>query len=161
MSKKDFIQPQSEIREVFGAPVGCSFCNIEPNERNIILKETAYCTVLISNPMRHLNHVLVIPKRHVSRIDKLTGVELADLFTTVAFCNKKLLGRTTKTGCDICIHYRPFLKDDGIKVKHLHVHVIPLKQGDRLHRHRSQEVNLFRISSAKNNQRLTELFTDL
>jgi len=48
----------------------CPFCSIDL-ERTRILDETKNTYVLISNPVLVPHHLLVIPKKHVSKLSEL------------------------------------------------------------------------------------------
>lgn len=108
----------------------CPFCNIH-SERNTILKKTSKVIVLLSNPRQMPGHLLVIPRRHVERPSQLTAAERKELFDTIIHYQEKILS-TLSSGCDIAEHYRPFIKENNIKVDHIHFHLKPRKLRDKL-----------------------------
>ena len=107
----------------------CPFCNIDL-KRTRILDETKNTLVLISNPVLMDYHLLVIPKKHVEKLSELSEKERAELFNQVIKFEEKIL--KIFPGVDICQHYRPFQKQDGVKVNHLHVHIKPRRNKDEL-----------------------------
>jgi len=117
----------------------CPFCN--PAER--VLKENEHAQVLLSNPHKVPGHLLVIPKRHVEKPWELTDKEVAGIFQLIFFVEQRIIGKLGE-GADIRQNYRPFLKQDELKVNHLTFHVIPRSKDDYLYKVSEQyEDNLF------------------
>jgi histidine triad (HIT) family protein len=108
----------------------CPFCNIHP-ERNNVLKRTKNVIVMLSNPRQMPGHLLVIPRRHVEKPSQLTMQEREEIFGTIIHYQEKILSALSD-GCDICEHYRPFIRQNEYKVNHLHFHLKPRKLRDRL-----------------------------
>ncbi|MFZ1249082.1 MAG: HIT family protein [Candidatus Saccharimonadales bacterium] len=108
--------------------LSCPFCST--NER--VLKQNEHARVILSNPRKVPGHFLVIPTRHVEKPWELTGEELRDIFELIFFVEQKILGQLGD-GCDIRQNYRPFIGDNGLKVSHLHFHVIPRSKEDYLY----------------------------
>ncbi len=121
----------------------CPFCNID-EEKTRIIKDNNSCYVCFSNPKITEGHLLIIPKRHVEKLSELNKVEREDLFNLVIEYQEKILKNIAK-GCDIRQNYRPFQKQDNLKVNHLHIHLQPREFEDELYE-KSQifEKNLFR-----------------
>jgi len=109
----------------------CSFCNIN-SEKTRILKEKKFVRVIFSNPRLMPGHLLIIPKRHVEKISELNKEEQKELFETIIEFQEKILNKIA-SGCDIRINYRPFQKQDNLKVNHLHVHLHPRELFDELY----------------------------
>ena len=109
----------------------CPFCTIN-QERNPVIKEKDFVIVIPSNPRLVPGHLLIIPKRHVERLSELNTKERKELFETTVEFQEKII-KTLSTGCDIRQNYRPFLKEDDIKVNHLHIHLLPRKFEDELY----------------------------
>jgi len=108
----------------------CPFCNnIEPKSR--ILAETDHSIIILSNPALVKAHILVIPKKHVEKISELTRTELDDLINQVLKFQKIILKKFK--GCDIRQNYRPFQKQNDLKVDHLHIHLQPRELFDELY----------------------------
>ena len=106
----------------------CPFCN--PTEK--VLKENEHAQALLSNPHKVPGHFLVIPKRHIEKPWELTDDELKSIFDLIFFIEQKIIGKLGD-GCDIRQNYRPFLKQDELKVNHMTFHVIPRSLNDYLH----------------------------
>lgn len=113
------------MAEQFG---NCPFCS--PSER--ILKENARAQVLLSNPRKVPGHFLVIPKRHIEKPWDLAKDELNDIFELIYFVEQKIIGKLGD-GCDVRQNYRPFMKQNQLKVDHIHFHVIPRTLNDYIY----------------------------
>jgi ATP adenylyltransferase len=109
----------------------CPFCNTLITDRNRVIKETAFSFVILSDPKLMEGHMLVIPKRHVSRPAELSKDELLDWFNETVLLQERVLEKISP-GCDISQHFRPFIPDNGLKVSHLHFHVRPRFLDDEL-----------------------------
>ena len=140
--------------------IECHFCDLKRNSNNTVLRETPYCIVLVSIPQKQSGHILVVPKRHVEKIDELNSEELTDIFETIKLCHTKLIDGLGNAGCDISQHYRPYKIDDGVKVSHLHFHMIPRNAGDDIERYRNHERELHKNPDVKENTMLLELFEE-
>lgn len=77
-------------------------------------------------------HLLVIPTRHVERLSELDEAELNELLKTVIIFQEKILS-SIASGCDIRQNCRPFLSEDALTVKHLHIHLLPREPYDELY----------------------------
>lgn len=106
----------------------CPFCS--PAER--VLKHNDSALVVLSNPRKVPGHFLVIPKRHIEKPWELTSQELQDIFELIFFVEQKIVGKLG-AGCDIRQNYRPFLKQNQLKVDHVLFHVIPRDLDDYIH----------------------------
>ena len=109
----------------------CPFCELNA-DKNKILHEGKNVFVTLSNPRLVPGHVLVIPKRHVEKISDLREDEKKELFDTAVQFQEKVLLKFS-SGCDIRQNYRPFQKQDKIKVDHLHIHLLPRGFKDELY----------------------------
>src|SRR3989344_6417220 len=109
----------------------CPFCNID-KEKTRLLKTGTYIFVVLSNPRLMEGHTLVIPKRHVEKISDLNKEEKKELFSTMVEFQEKIIQKISP-GCDIRENYRPFQKQDNLKIDHLHIHLQPRKFEDELY----------------------------
>ncbi|HSX15500.1 MAG TPA: HIT domain-containing protein [Candidatus Saccharimonadales bacterium] len=107
----------------------CPFC--DPKDR--VLKENEHAMTFLSNPRKVPGHFLVIPKRHVEKPWELTPEELQGIFELIFFVEQRILGKLGD-GVDIRQNYRPFLQQDGLKVNHVHFHVLPRALGDYIYK---------------------------
>lgn len=98
----------------------CPFCN--PTDP--ILKQNEHAQVLLSNPRKVPGHFLVMPKRHIEAPWELTPEELQDVFALIFEVEQKIIGKLGD-GVDIRQNYRPFMKQNQLKIDHVHFHVIP------------------------------------
>jgi ATP adenylyltransferase len=106
----------------------CPFCN--PADR--VLRANGNAQVILSNPRKLPGHVLVIPKRHVEKPWELTPGELQDIFELIFFVEQRLLGKLGE-GVDIRQNYRPFLRQNRLKVDHVQFHIMPRSADDYLY----------------------------
>ena len=132
----------------------CVFCEIvrgkKPRE---IISETKNTITLLSNPSLMKGHCLVIPKRHIEKISELNEKEKKEIFNELIKVQEILFKQFP--GCDIKQNYRPFQKQDNLKVNHLHFHLQPRELFDELYK-KSQiyEKNIFRYL---NNEELKKI----
>lgn len=77
-------------------------------------------------------HTLVIPKRHVKTLMELEEDERNDLFRLVQRVSQACLDGLGATGVNLL---QANGQDAGQVVPHVHVHVLPRKEGDGLHFH--------------------------
>lgn len=113
------------MSETYG---NCPFCN--PTERVLLQNDTAQ--VILSNPRKVPGHFLVIPKRHIEQPWNVSGQELQDIFSLIFTVEQRILGKLGE-GCDIRQNYRPFMKQNQLKVDHVHFHVIPRALDDYIY----------------------------
>ncbi len=110
MNYKDFLKNEK----------GCPFCNIKIiDQQKIIENNSAFLTIALAPYKKY--HLLVIPRRHVTHMVKVTDEENLDIIhlehTGIQLLKK--LGHTS-----ITIMSREG-KTTGRTVKHLHYHIIP------------------------------------
>lgn len=127
------------MAEKFG---NCPFC--DPTER--VLLQNDHAQVVLSNPRKVPGHFLVIPKRHVEKPWEVKPEELQDIFALIFEIEQKIIGKLGD-GCDVRQNYRPFMKQNDLKVDHIHFHVIP----------RSLEDYIYSVSEKYDTQLFAEL----
>lgn len=108
--------------------INCPFCH--PQEK--ILLENSLAYVLLSDPRKTAGHLLIIPKRHIEKPWELSEVELQAVFELIFKVQKKIIGELGE-GCDIRQNYRPFIKQNKLKIDHLLFHVIPRSLNDYIY----------------------------
>jgi len=108
--------------------MNCPFCKLDP-KRNKILYEGKTVFVMPSNPRLVEGHLLVIPKRHIEKPSELTHEERRELMDVVLTFQEKIVKKVS-TGCDIRQNFRPFQKQNDLKVDHIHFHLIPRNLND-------------------------------
>ena len=139
--------------------MNCPFCEINM-EKTRILAEKKYVRVIFSNPRLMTGHLLITPKRHVERISELDNNEKEELLETIIEYQEKII-KNVSSGCDIRQNYRPFQKQDNLKVNHLHIHLQPRELYDELYK-RSQihEKEMFEELKKEELERMTKLLSN-
>lgn len=137
--------------------MSCPFCKIdEINTR--VLKEGEYYYIALSNPRLVSGHLLVIPKRHVEKASQLTPEERQEIFDAVIDLEEKVLAKLS-SGCDIRSNFRPFIKQNWVKVDHLHFHLQPREFEDELYQKVQKfEKELWQELSEEEKEKFTQLF---
>ncbi len=111
--------------------MACPFCDINP-EKTRILKEGSHFRIILSNPRLMPGHLLIVSKRHVEKLSELDKKEQEELFKMIIEFQKKILDKVS-SGCDLRQNYRPFQKEDELKLNHFHVHLQPRELFDELY----------------------------
>lgn len=70
-------------------------------------------------------HALVIPKRHYTTIQEMTKDDNSDLFETVRVVTKK--AERLAPSSLVAVHNG---RESGQEIPHVHVHIIPRREGD-------------------------------
>ncbi|MBI2098070.1 MAG: HIT family protein [Candidatus Wildermuthbacteria bacterium] len=109
----------------------CPFCGSAREEQRT-LKEGKYMHVILSNPRLMPGHLLVIPKRHVTRLSEMTKEERNELLDLLIEFEEKILSKLS-AGCDIRQNYKPYVSDSRTSIKHFHFHLYPRNLNDELH----------------------------
>lgn len=105
---------------------GCVFCRIVSGEIPArMLRQTELSASLLDAFPLARGHVLVIPKAHRERVQDMTGQECADLFELARQTISKVDGVSGSTL--MAVHNGP---GAGQEVPHVHVHLVPRKDGD-------------------------------
>lgn len=113
--------------------MNCVFCEIITENFERIIRQTERVFVVLSNPKLMRGHLLVIPKRHVEKLDELDKEERTELFEEIINVENKILEKIA-SGCDITQHYRPFVQQNNLKVDHIHFHLKPREFEDELYK---------------------------
>lgn len=106
----------------------CPFCAAKDR----IVIENEYAQAVLSNPHKVPGHVLVLPKRHIEQPWQLSNDEVRDIFELIFKVEQRIIGKLG-TGVDIRQNYRPFKRQDDLKVNHVLFHVIPRSQDDYIY----------------------------
>jgi histidine triad (HIT) family protein len=130
----------------------CPFCELD-KEKTRVLSESKHSFVILSNLSLVRGHCLVIPKKHVEKLSELNKEEIDDLILEVINFQENLLKKFG--GCDIRQNYRPFQKQDDLKVHHLHIHLQPRELEDELYK--KSQINEREIFHKLNNEELEEI----
>ena len=119
----------------------CPFCNVD-ERRNLVVEENENAYVTLSNPRKMKGHLLVIPKRHVEKIENLSDAEWKSIVDLVVKYHAKIIKKISQ-GCDFRQHYVPYIKQNSFKVDHVHFHLMPRDLGDAFQEKTKQETELF------------------
>ncbi len=105
--------------------MSCPFCTLNPSQ--IIDSNELALTFYDSYPVTKY-HTLIIPKRHIADYFELTREEI-DAVQELMYRQKERLQDTDSTisGFNIGINVG---KDAGQSIFHVHMHLIPRRQGD-------------------------------
>jgi histidine triad (HIT) family protein len=109
----------------------CVFCDIKESINTRIIEETKNTYTILSNPALMKGHCLVIPKKHVESLSELNDDVRQELFEQVVRMQSLLIRKFM--GCDIRQNYRPFQKQDDLKINHLYIHLQPRELYDELY----------------------------
>jgi len=105
---------------------GVSFGPISIPPEQIFL-ETSSSFALVNLKPVVPGHVLVCPRRVAQKFTDLTDAEIADLWQTVAIVQRALERAHATTSSTLAIQDGPLA---GQTVPHVHVHVLPRREGD-------------------------------
>ncbi len=119
--------------------VGCPFCN----PLNRVVKSNSTAQAMLSDPRNVPGHFIVTSKEHIEKPWELKTKELNDIFELIFFIEQKIIGKLGD-GCDVRQNYRPFVKQNALKIDHIHFHVIPRSYHDYLYQKVDKyEIDLF------------------
>ncbi len=109
----------------------CIFCNKPKknnDEENLILFRSKTCFVIMNRYPYNNGHLLIVPFRHVSKLNDLNSEEISDLFGTVQLCEKVIEEIYHCDGINMGMNLG---KAAGAGIDdHLHVHLLPRWNGD-------------------------------
>ena len=136
----------------------CPFCT--KVKEHGILKEGEYFYVIFSNPRLMPGHLLVIPKRHVTRLSEMMEVEKKEMLDLLVEFEEKILAKLAK-GCDIRQNYKPYVPNGRTSVKHFHFHLYPRDLNDEIHQVIDpHQKPLYRDLPDEEKERLFKLFAE-
>jgi ATP adenylyltransferase len=109
-------------------PDGCVFCKDSLRQEDLILLEGKSAYVML-NLYPYINgHMMIIPYRHVSKLEDLTPEEKLEMFQLIDVSVKSLSDCLHPEGFNIGINLG---KAAGAGVDdHVHIHVVPRWTGD-------------------------------
>ncbi|MFH1133091.1 MAG: HIT family protein [Nanoarchaeota archaeon] len=107
----------------------CIFCSIIsgkiPSAKVAETKNVlAFLDIQPANP----GHILIVPKKHVERMDEAENEVFCEMSNLAAKLAKKLMRELYPAGYNILINNGGAA---GQEVKHLHLHIIPRYEDDR------------------------------
>jgi histidine triad (HIT) family protein len=106
----------------------CIFCRVVAGEipAEVVHTNEGAVAFLDVQPLAD-GHVLVVPRRHVSRVQELGAEDAAAVFRAVAVVSGPVTRATNAEGLTIGVNDGPIT---GQTVPHVHVHVVPRHRGD-------------------------------
>ncbi len=110
---------------------GCIFCtkSTEQNDRrNLIVHRGQRCFVIMNYYPYNNGHLMVIPYRHVARLNKLSQDEHLEMMQLVSRSTDIITETMKAEGFNIGINIGK-VAGAGIR-EHLHIHVVPRWNGD-------------------------------
>lgn len=114
------------VTELIGKTKGCVFCRMlkEKNDKkNLILLRTPLSFTVLNLYPYNNGHLLVLPKRHVDDLSKLSSEETQDLFGLLNYSRSLLDCVMRPAGYNVGINIG---KVAGAGFPgHLHVHIVP------------------------------------
>jgi len=100
----------------------CPFCDLNKNE---IIKQNKYAILTLAKAPYTKDHLLVVPKKHVLKLNKLSKKQKQALEKLIYYAMKKL----HKKYKNVTILYREGNKKEvGKSINHVHYHLIPNMQ---------------------------------
>ena len=113
---------------------GCVLCRARDaadeatrRELRVLAARPSAFVLMNAFPYSH-GHVMVVPRRHVARLDELDGAECRDLFALLVDAQRTLSGALGAQGLNIGMNLGK-VAGAGI-ADHLHIHVVPRWDGD-------------------------------
>jgi len=115
-----------------GRRKGCFFCEYwkkpAQDRRNLVLARGRFCYAVLNRYPYNGGHLMVVPSRHVSRLEDLCEETLPEVMRLVRTAEKVLRRELRADGFNVGFNVgRP--AGAGIK-DHLHLHVVPRWEGD-------------------------------
>lgn len=106
----------------------CHFCSAPTDPARTMLHSSENVAAFLDHFPSAEGHMLVVPRRHVARVEDLTEFEYRDLFLVARqlITTAKDTG-TAPEGYTIGINDGPVA---GQTVPHVHLHLIPRRSGD-------------------------------
>ena len=99
----------------------CRFCEHEKMKDAIVYSDESVYVALSDNPLSY-GHVLIVPRKHIERLEELSTDETVALFLVVKNMLPRLLKAVNACDYNLLINAGPTANQS---VFHLHIHVIP------------------------------------
>jgi ATP adenylyltransferase len=109
-------------------PEGCVFCQCSIRCDDYVIYEGKSCFVMMNRYPYVNGHLMIIPVRHIAKIEDLTGEERSEIFALLNTTVRVLKEAMSPDGFNIGMNIG---KAAGAGIEeHIHVHVIPRWEGD-------------------------------
>jgi histidine triad (HIT) family protein len=108
--------------------LSCVFCDIvqRVTSSHIIYEDEEFMAILDKYPIS-IGHTLVLPKRHLGRVQDLSQKEFCALYARVYALNALITSRLGTSASHISINDGPAANQ---LIPHVHVHIIPRSEND-------------------------------
>ncbi len=110
----------------------CPFCHVRDNPHEGVIAETRHSLGIVDKRPLVRGHSLVVTRKHYDSLFNVPDDELLDLLKLAVRVEKALLDGGFGEGVDLRQHYRPFLEESDLVVRHVHLHLVPRNAGDEL-----------------------------
>ncbi len=112
-----------------GGESGCFLCVDKGSEEQALVVGRRGKAFVIMNKFPYANgHVMVVPERHVGRLEALTDEELLDMMSLVKICSTLLRDVLDAEGLNVGINMGR-AAGAGLE-EHVHIHIVPRWFGD-------------------------------
>ncbi|MGV8059625.1 MAG: HIT domain-containing protein [Smithellaceae bacterium] len=109
-------------------PEGCVFCKCSIRCDEYVIYEGKSCFVMMNRYPYVSGHLMIIPLRHIAKIEELTEEERSEIFALLDTTVRVLKESMNPDGFNIGMNIG---KAAGAGIEeHIHVHVIPRWEGD-------------------------------
>ena len=106
--------------------IKCDFCSPKVIANQVILKTRKLLVILTKTPIVP-GHLLILPLRHIGKIDGLTPLERSAIFKIIPKLRQVLEKTFGAKGFNFAWNEG---KEAGQSIGHLHFHMVPRKAGD-------------------------------
>lgn len=123
--RKAYIRPKRRSSQA------CLFCRVareRQDQRNLIIARQGTCFAILNLYPYNNGHVMIVPKRHVDDLEKLTSEEKLDWLNLAEKALKALRKTMRAQGFNVGVNLGS-VAGAGIP-KHLHLHIVPRWKGD-------------------------------
>lgn len=125
--RKAYIRPDQSKKQK-----GCLFCRLQSEKRkdaqNYVLQRTPHSFAVLNLYPYNNGHVLIVPARHVARLDQLNQEEKLDWLELYEKVQAAIEKAMKAQGFNVGLNLGP-AAGAGIP-KHLHLHIVPRWNGD-------------------------------
>lgn len=104
----------------------CPYCNDKDIKSRIIFEDNLFIVFPTNIPITP-GHLLICPKRHISKIDDLSDEELKAIKNLIVLLKNTLTKIFDSEGFNIALNEG---QSAGQSIDHLHIHIVPRKTGD-------------------------------
>jgi len=109
-------------------PEGCIFCKESIRDDSLVLSEGKYCYVILNKYPYNSGHILVVPFRHISKLEDMLMEEKLEMIVLMDTSIRILKEVMNPEGFNVGMNIG---KAGGAGVEsHIHLHIVPRWPGD-------------------------------